>query len=72
MGQNYRKLAAQMSVTSTEIAEAAVEFWRQGLDEAEVNSRLKASTQYAKISSMAFEESAELVTAATNTMEIGA
>lgn len=72
MGQNYRKLAAQMSVTSTEIAEAAVEFWRQGLDEAEVNSRLKAATQYAKISSIAFEESAELVTAATNTMEIGA
>lgn len=72
MGQNYRKLAAQMSVTSTEIAEAAVEFWRQGLDEAEVNSRLKATTQYAKISSMAFEESAELVTAATNTMEIDA
>lgn len=30
MGQSYRKLAAQMSVTSTEIAEAAVEFWRQG------------------------------------------
>ncbi len=72
MGQSYRKLAAQMSVTSTEIAEAAVEFWRQGLDEAEVNSRLKATTQYAKISSMAFEESAELVTAATNTMEISA
>lgn len=72
MGQNYRKLAAQMSVTSTEIAEAAVEFWRQGLDETEVNSRLKATTQYAKISSMAFEESAELVTAATNTMEIDA
>lgn len=72
MGQSYRQLAAQMSVTSTEIAEAAVEFWRQGLDETEVNSRLKATTQYAKISAMAFDESAELVTAATNTMEIGA
>lgn len=45
-------MAKTMKVSSTEIATAAVEFWRQGLDESEVNARLTASIQYAKISAM--------------------
>ena len=61
-----------MNVASTEIATAAVEFWRQGLPEDEVNSRLKSTIQYAKISGLEFAEAAELITAATNTMEISA
>ncbi|MGN0763624.1 MAG: phage tail tape measure protein, partial [Aristaeellaceae bacterium] len=72
LGQSYRTLAKTMKVSSTEIATAAVEFWRQGLDESEVNARLTASIQYAKISAMEFDEAAELITAATNTMEISA
>lgn len=39
MGAGYRKMAQDMKVTSTEIATAAVEFWRQGLPEEEVNRR---------------------------------
>lgn len=39
MGQTYRSMAKEMSVSSSEIAKAAVEFWRQGLGETEVNSR---------------------------------
>lgn len=65
-------MAKTMKVSSTEIATAAVEFWRQGLDEKEVNRRLTASIQYAKISAMEFDEAAELITAATNTMGISA
>lgn len=61
-----------MNVTATEIASAAVEFWRQGLSESEVNQRLIAATQYAKISAMDFQESAELITAATNTLDVNA
>lgn len=61
-----------MKVSATEIATAAVEFWRQGLSENEVNWRLNASIQYAKISSLEFEEAAELITAATNTMGVSA
>ena len=67
LGQSYRALAKQMNVSSTEIATAAVEFWRQGLQEDEVNQRLYASIQYAKISAMEFDQAAELITAATNT-----
>jgi len=72
LGAEYRTLAKEMSVSSTDIAKAAVEFWRQGLDEDETNRRIKAATQYAKISSLEFTEAAELVTAATNTMDLSA
>lgn len=65
-------MAKSMSVSATEIATAATEFWRQGLDEKEVNQRLTASVQYAKISAMEFDDAAELITAATNTMEVNA
>lgn len=72
LGAEYRKMAQEMSVSSTDIAKAAVEFWRQGLDENETNRRIQAATQYAKISSLDFAEAAELITAATNTLDISA
>ena len=65
-------MAREMNVSATEIATAAVEFWRQGLDEDEVNRRLEATIQYAKIAAMEFDEAATLITAATNTMDISA
>ena len=61
-----------MSVSSSEIASAAVEFWRQGQDENEVNERLISTTQYTKISGLEFQEAAELVTSATNSMDLSA
>ena len=72
LGNSYRTLARNMKVSATEIAVAATEFWRQGLDEQQVNERLIATTQYAKISSMEFEDAAEVITAATNTMGVSA
>jgi hypothetical protein len=68
MGESYRKMAKEMSASSTDIASAAVEFWRQGLDGTEVNARLINTTQYAKVSGLEFKEAAELVTSATNSM----
>lgn len=72
LGAKYRQMAQDMSVSSTEIAKAAVEYWRQGLDESEVESRLQYTTMYAKISAMDFAEAAELMTAATNSMGLSA
>lgn len=72
MGESYRKLAQEMSVSSTEIAKAAVEYWRQGLGPEEVEERLKYTTVYAKISAMEFDDAAELMTAATNAMGVSA
>ena len=72
LGTSYRNLARNMKVSATEVAVAATEFWRQGLDEQQVNERLIATTQYAKISAMEFEDAAEVITAATNTMGVSA
>ena len=72
LGQQYRDIAKEMKVSSTEIAEAAVEYWRQGLPADEVNDRLVQTIQYAKVSSLEFSESAELMTAATNAMGVSA
>lgn len=72
LGASYRKLARDMKVSATEIAIAATEYWRQGLDENQVNERLIATTQYAKISAMEFDAAAEVITSATNTMGISA
>lgn len=59
-----------MKVTSGDIASAAVEFWRQGLSETEVNDRLEATTIYARIAGLEFDEAAKLVTSATNSMNL--
>lgn len=59
-----------MKVTSGDIASAAVEFWRQGLSETEVNDRLEATTIYARIAGLEFDEAAQLVTSATNSMNV--
>jgi TP901 family phage tail tape measure protein len=72
LGESYRRLAQEMKVLSTDIVVGAVEFYRQGLPDDVVNERLKSTIQYAKISSMSFKEAAEIITAATNAMEISA
>lgn len=57
-------------MTSGDIASAAVEFWRQGLSETEVNDRLEATTIYARIAGLEFDEAAKVVTSATNSMNV--
>ena len=68
MGQNFRELAKEMKVSSTEIASAAVTFYRQGLGDQDVQKRLEWVTKYAKIANIDFENAAQIVTSATNSM----
>lgn len=68
MGDNFRKLAKEMKVTSTELAGAAVTFYRQGLNDTEVNDRLNWVTKYAKVANIDFDTAAELITASSNAM----
>lgn len=68
LGTTYRQMAEEMSVTSTELASAAVTFFRQGLNDQEVKSRLEWVTKYAKVANISFENAAELVTATSNAM----
>lgn len=72
MGKTYRQIAKDMKVSSTDVASAAVEFWRQGQSESDVNIRVKNTTQYAKIAKLEFQDAAEQVTAATNSMNLDA
>lgn len=72
MGHHFRALAKDLKASSTEIVSGAAEFYRQGLPEDDVNKRLVNTVQYAKISGMAFAEAVEVVTSATNAMEVEA
>lgn len=67
-GQKMRDIAEEMKVTSTELSQAAITFFRQGLEPAEVEDRLRWVTEYAKVAHMEFDEAAQLMTAAINTM----
>lgn len=72
LGARYRQLAQEMSVASTEIASAAVTYFRQGLNQEEVEDRLRYTTMYAKVAAVDFNEAATLMTAAMNGMDVAA
>jgi len=69
IGTSLRNLAREMSVSSREMAEGAITFYRQGLGDDEVNKRLIATTEYAKTAGLSFEQSADMITATVNTIE---
>lgn len=71
LGLEYNKIAKEMGVTTKQIADASVTFYRQGLSQAQVMERVKTTTEYAKISNLDFTKSAEILTATTNSMKIG-
>lgn len=66
LGPQLEAMAREMSVTATELAAAAEELYRQGLDDSEVLSRMESITTYAKISGETFSEAVELITASVN------
>ena len=63
---SYNKLAKEMSVTTKEVASTAADLFRQGLDEGQVEERMRAVIQYAKISAISLEESNKIITATAN------
>lgn len=66
LGDSLRKMASEYSVSSTEMAEGAVTFYRQGLSDSEVEDRLRTVTQFAKTANLSFAETSEIVTAVVN------
>lgn len=66
MGERFRDIARELSVSSEDIAKAATVFYRQGLSDADVEDRLRWVTEYAKVTSTSFDEAAELLTATIN------
>jgi TP901 family phage tail tape measure protein len=70
LGEEYANLAYQMRVTTKEVAEASVTFYRQGLSQAEVMERVRVATQYAKIANIEFATASEILTATVNSLGI--
>jgi TP901 family phage tail tape measure protein len=70
LGEEYNKLAIQLGVTTQDVAKASAEFYRQGLSQEEVMKRVQVATEYAKISSLDFNQAAEILTATTNSMGV--
>lgn len=70
LAKQYNDLALALKVTTQEVAQASVEFYRQGLGHAEVMERMQTTTKYAKISNLDFAQSAEILTATVNSMGV--
>jgi TP901 family phage tail tape measure protein len=70
LGLEYQKLASEMAVSTKEIANASVTFFRQGLDQVSVMERIRVPTEYAKVANLDFAQSSELLTAAVNSMDL--
>lgn len=66
----FRELGMQMGVTTDEVANGAVEFARQGLSQTETINRMESAIKYAKISNISFTESAKILTATVNSMNV--
>lgn len=70
MGDQFSKMAKELSSSQMDIATASVEFYRQGLSQVEVMNRVAETTKYAKVSNLEFKQSAEILTATVNSMNI--
>lgn len=68
LAETYRNLAADMSVSSLDMADAAIYFTRQGLGAAEIEKRLRNVTMYAKAANVEFKDASEIITAVVNSM----
>lgn len=70
LGGSYRSLAKEMSVSSKQIAKAAVGYYRQGLDDSQVMERLTKTVQFSKTANLEFSSAEELLTATVNSMGV--
>lgn len=66
LGESLRNKATEYDVSSLEVAESAVTFYRQGLSDAQVEDRLNTVTKFAKTANLSLAETAEIITAVVN------
>lgn len=66
LGVKFRAMSKDLSMPSSELAKSAVEWYRQGLSDDEVEARLINATKLARVAAISMEESTRLVTTAIN------
>lgn len=67
LGDSYIRIAREMKLTSTEVARTAVELYRQGINDNEVNKRLRHIAQFAKVAGISMSDAMDTVTVSINT-----
>jgi len=63
---SYNKLGREMSVTTAELANTSADLYRQGLNDSDVEARMKGIIEYAKISSISLEQANQIITSSAN------
>jgi hypothetical protein len=66
LANSYNDLAKEMSVTTRELAATSADLYRQGLNDSQVEERMRAIVEYAKISSISLDDSTRIITATAN------
>lgn len=72
LGDQFRNMAQELSVSSSDLIEGAITYYRQGLDDDQVAERLRYTTMYAKNANIDFASAAEYITAVTNSLGVSA
>lgn len=72
LGTQFRNMAQELSVSSSDLIEGAITYYRQGLDDDQVAERLRYTTMYAKNANIDFAAAAEYITAVTNSLGVSA
>ncbi len=63
---SYNKLAKEMSVSTRDLVGVSADLYRQGLNDTQVEERMKGIVQYAKISSISLNDSNRIITSTAN------
>ena len=69
MAKNFTGMSQSLRAPMTDIANAATIFYRQGLGDEAVNTRLEALTKFSKISGTNIEDAAQYFTAVLNSFD---
>jgi len=68
--KEYNNLAREMGVTTKDIADSSMEFYSQGLSQEQVMERVKIATEYAKVGNLEYKDSADILTATADSMNV--
>lgn len=66
LGAKFRSMANDLKTPSSEIAEVAVAWYRQGLDDKQVEERLVSANKLARVAAIDMETSTRMITTAIN------
>lgn len=72
LGDRFRNMAQDLNVSSSDLIEGAITYYRQGLNDDQVEERLRYTTMYAKNANIDFASAAEYITAVTNSLGVSA